>query len=230
MIMRNILLLALFSSFFIVNGQEFEDFKKGRNYFVAGYGALSINPLKRNGGIAGGRYGNVYNNIVGAQVQKSTIGPFQLVYERGITDVLGVGRIGVGATLTHAFYSYKITDSYWATIYNNDNVSESKKTRIGIMGRGAYHFEFNVPKLDFYTGIGLGVYIDSDKLKEYDYNVYNNITGQYDDVVIETEASSVNPAFAIFAGVRYYVKNRLGFYVELGYGPSIMNGGVVLAL
>lgn len=69
---------------------------------------------------------------------RKNVGPIVLGYERIITDVIGIGRFGVGGLVGQSFYG----DGYGRTT---------------ILAKAAYHFDFNVTGLDFYAGAGLGL-------------------------------------------------------------------------
>jgi len=123
------------------------------------------------------------------------IGPFLINYERGITDMIGIGRFGAGLSAEYSVY----TGEY------NDKVADG--SRLILMGRGTYHFEFNVPKMDVYAGAGLG--------------------GHFSDT--DYYGRSFELKHRVFAGIRYYFKPNLGVYGEVGIGSSMANGGFVLA-
>lgn len=78
--------------------------------------------------------------------------------------------------------------------------------------RGAYHvndlLKLNNDKVDLYAGGGLG----------YQKWSYKGISGSYD--------GGIFPIF--FVGGRYYFKESLGVYAELGGGTAALNAGVTL--
>lgn len=158
-----------------------QDFVKGGNYITLGYG---FDPFYRP-----------YHSY--------GIGPVIFGYERGVTDVLGIGRIGAGGTVGTTFYP-----GYY--------VNGKKKTgvQVSIVGRATYHFEFNVPKMDVYAGLQAGVNISNVR----NYNAANPYleTGAY-------------PTGGAFAGIRYYFTDAFGVYAEAGYGLGALNGGMVFA-
>ncbi len=184
------LVFAIASTF-----SQAQDFKKGGNYVTAGYGI----------DVASGLSGTVIG--IG-------LGPIMLTYERGITDVLGIGRIGAGGGVATSFYSYNSTSVFFSTYEN-----KYRTTRITPFIRGTYHFEFDIEKLDVYAGVGVGVNIDSEKDRYFINGVLQS----------ETKNSRVRPVHYIVAGVRYYFTDAFGVYLELGDGIANVNGGVVFS-
>ena len=185
----------------VTNSTIAQDFEKDKNYLSVGLGLDFFG------------YREIGNSLSGTS-RRSSIGPIQLAYERGITDVLGVGRIGVGGVVTQAFYTQKYTNGADQTTYN--------RSRLGLMVCGAYHFEFDIPKMDVYAGIGIGLYLNSDKNKVP--------TGVVPGEHTTSRSIYVSGAQALFVGIRYYFTDTFGVYAETGYGPSIFNGGLVVRL
>ena len=137
-----------------------------------------------------------------------------MAYERGVTGLIGIGRIGVGGLITQAFYTQKYTNELEESVYN--------RFRLGLLVRGAYHFEFDVPQMDVYAGVATGVYLNSDKNK-----VPNALVpGEY----TTSRTTRLSGAHSLFVGIRYYFTDALGVYAETGYGPSLFNGGLVVRL
>lgn len=173
-----------------------QDFVKDGNYVTVGYG---LDPWGHRGvGYAWGTY------------KKTAIGPIIATYERGITDILGIGRIGAGGSIGQAFYTEK---------YSSGNIEDVYRTsRLSIIGRGAYHFEFDVPKMDVYAGVGVGAHVYFDK--DETYNVFTNSYNTVRD-------TRVGFGHYVFAGIRYFFTPAFGVYAEAGHGLSAINGGVV---
>lgn len=179
-----------------------QDFEKGGNYVTLGYG---LDPWGHPS-VGGNGLG-----LIGAGYKKSTIGPIMLTYERGVTDVLGIGRIGAGGAIVQTFYNQKYTYGNVVDTYN--------RSRLGVIARATYHFEFDIPKMDVYAGVGGGVYFNTDKDK------VTNLLGQES----VTRSSSVSGGHYVFAGIRYYFTDAFGVYAEAGHGVSALNGGLVFA-
>lgn len=172
-------------------------FEKDRNYITLGYG---LDP-----------YGGANKYNAGFNHRKAIIGPFILTYERGITDILGIGRIGVGGAVAQTFYT--------STSYTANNLYEyrSTRSRTTLAFRAAYHFDFGVEKMDVYAGVGGALHIISDS---YTTNNPNDPTYGY-------KRGSVSGGPSVFGGIRYFFSNSFGVYAEAGYDISALNGGVV---
>jgi hypothetical protein len=76
-----------------------------------------------------------------------------------------------------------------------------------LVGRAAYHFDFNIDKMNVSAGIWAGVNLPRGKYK-------NN-----------PSISLIQPN--LFAGIRYYFTSSMAVYGELGYGVSSINIGLV---
>ena len=120
-----------------------------------------------------------------------SLGPFMVTYARGITDLLGIGRIGVGGGLAQTFYHDAFTKSY---------------SRTSLIGRAAYHFEFDNEKMDVYAGVGLSFHLFSGYKQSF---------------------TPVARYHYIFGGIRYYFTESIGVYGELGLGIASLMGGIV---
>lgn len=145
-------------------------------------------------------YGNNY--------KKTGIGPIMLSYERGITEKLGIGRIGVGGAVGQSFYT--------TTSFDNSNWEYTDRTsRTAIFVKVAYHFDFGIDKLDVYAGVGGGGYIRTDTHKSSNPNYVYKSSG----------VGAVTGGPAAFGGVRYYFTDNFGVYGEVGYGMCAINGG-----
>jgi len=183
----------------VVSTTTAQDFEKGGNYVSLGYG---LDPWG---------YPGVAGTALLGTYKKTAIGPIRLSYERGVTDILGIGRIGAGGSIVQSFYTQKYTNGAYVSTYT--------RSRLGIIARAAYHFEFDIPKMDVYAGVGGGFYINSDKDKIPNALNPNQYT--------ESRSSSVSGGHYIFAGIRYYFTDAFGVYAEAGHGVSALNGGIV---
>lgn len=155
---------------------------------------LSANVSNAQAFEKGGNYVNI-----GLGLEPFSFGPLVVGYERGITDLLGIGRIGVGGTIGHQFY------------HPNSNTIQN---RTSIIGKCAYHFDFKIDKMDVYAGVGIGFqYRSEEKWKS-------------NDVAFGLKAG-VYPVMAAFGGIRYYFTESFGVYAEAGYGLGYLNGGLV---
>ena len=181
-----------------------QDFVKGGNYITVGFG---IDPYHGNNGV-----GNAFGTY-----KKSGIGPVIATYERGITDVLGIGRIGVGGSFAKSWYTQK--DKY-------GNIEDVYRTsRFSFMAKAAYHFEFGIEKMDVYAGIAAGAHFYTDKNVYYSpFNSSANSQGY-----VTSSSSYARPSHYEFIGIRYYFSESFGVYAEVGYGLAALTGGIVFS-
>lgn len=123
-----------------------------------------------------------------------------LSVERGIMDNVGPGVISAGGLVGFRSSTWR-SGSYRAS-WNNFIVA----------ARGAYHYNIlEVPKLDTYAGISLGVRVES-----YSTNIdaYSNNYG----------GLSLTSGF--FLGGRYMFTDNIGAFGELGYDMSLVKVGL----
>ncbi|MDB4648894.1 porin family protein [Crocinitomicaceae bacterium] len=126
----------------------------------------------------------------------SNLGPICFSYEYALNDNIGLG----------------VNISYSSTKYDYVNLYEERYTRLGILARGAYHFDI-LRDVDLYSGIGVGF---------LSYNFTNSVYDDYD-------YNFGTPfGYSIFAGARYFFSDAIGAYAEVGYGISVINAGIVL--
>ena len=128
-------------------------------------------------------------------------------YEHGITDKLGIGYIGVGASLGYASQKYSYDgDVAWKT------------TGILIAARGSYHFAIPAEigsKLDPYAGLQIGYVVTSYSYSD-SYDPGYGLAGKSGGVVV-----------GFYAGAHYHFNEHVGVYAELGYTSfSILGLGV----
>jgi len=135
-----------------------------------------------------------------------------LSYDNGTFGNIGPGTISLGALLSYKGISYDYTD-YHSNYYYNQNWTYYL---IGI--RSAYHLTIpSAPRFDPYIGIMLGYYDIS--YKEASDDPYYNLPGNPNYNYYVNNYSSYL-AFSLYIGARYYVTNRIGVWLELGYGYS----------
>ena len=170
-----------------------QDFKKAGNYVTIGYG---LDP-----------WGHPV--LGGLGYKKSSLGPVLAFYERGITDLVGIGRIGAGGGVGYSFYNQDYSDVWGESKYS--------RTRLSIILRGAYHVDFNIPSLDLYAGVGAAIHLYTDRDKVSNVFVVDS----------ETKSSGIYAGHYVFAGVRYYFTDGFGVYAEAGHGLAALNGGLV---
>lgn len=179
-------IIAIFALVAVSNMVTAQAFEKGGNYIHFGFG---LDPFGR---ISSSFWGGKYYNV----------GPIVAGYEVGITEKLGIGRLGVGGIIGQSFSGYK---------YNNGD--RTTWSRTSIVARCAYHFDFGIDKMDVYAGVGAGVHI---------YGAEKSNANGYilDD-------GHINPTHYVFAGIRYYFTDNFGVYAEAGHGLATLNGGLV---
>lgn len=194
--MKYLIILALCLVTPIITAQSF---KNRQNYLSAG---LGVDPLG-------------HRSLGGSSFDRTSIGPIQIAYERGVTDLLGIGRIGVGGAITQTFYVQKYTGSLEEIITYN-------RSRSGVFVRAAYHFEVDISKMDLYAGLGAGLYFNRDKrTAESSSSPFTSDAFQ---------SMSVSGAHALFVGIRYYFTEVFGGYAEAGFGSSLLSAGIVYKL
>jgi zinc transporter ZupT len=132
--------------------------------------------------------------------------PIGASFEYGIHE-----DISVGGYLGYGYYSYR----WWGTTVSVSNF---------LLGaRGSYHLGKFIdlgPQFDPYAGLLLGYNIASASIKSNDPNI-NRAFGS---------VSSGGLLFGAHIGLRYYHKENLGGFAELGYGISFLTVGVALKL
>ena len=169
--------IALLTFVFLINVSNAQVFVKGGNYIHTGFG-----------------------------LQPYSIGPISVGYEMGLTQIMGIGRFGVGVVLAHEFY------------FGNTNalgIVSSTQNRTTLMGRGAYHFDFNVERMDGYAGAAFAI--------QFRGKIKDKNTG----AIITNNTPRIFPYPTFFAGIRYYLKDQFAVYAEVGYGLGFINGGIV---
>ena len=187
------ILLALLLVVAFGTAANAQDFEKDGNYITLGIGTRFNINLNAN-----------YHSY-------KAFGPLMFAYERGITDILGIGRIGVGGGIAYSTSSSKYTDflGYESTYRSTD---------ITVLLKGAYHFEFDIPKMDVYAGVGIA-------------NHFYSYSDEEITVVGTTTTSSTDMSLGhyVYVGIRYYFTDAFGVYAEAGHGVSSLNGGLVFA-
>lgn len=122
-------------------------------------------------------------------------------FEAGVHDFISVGAQIDWVTWNHGWTGYK-----W------------KYNFVTIAARGSYHFGkhfLTIDNLDLYAGPSLGYriskYTDPSGWTGGLYNAYDS-----------------GVAFGAFAGARYYFKENLGVFGEVGYNASPVKAGITL--
>jgi hypothetical protein len=127
---------------------------------------------------------------------------FKFFVENG-TFKLGPGVLTLGGEMGFSFFSDKFL-GFKESWYN-----------IMFGARSAYHYGWNVPGLDTYGGIPLGigfsVYSHSSKIHYRGYH-------------------AVYPYLGLFLGTSYFFNNLVGINGEVGYNVTYANLGVIFRI
>jgi hypothetical protein len=130
-------------------------------------------------------------------------------FDRGITNKLGIGYIGVGGTIGYTSSRY----NYYGYTWRNRGVL--------IGAKATYHFAFNLKgdlaeKFDPYAGTTLGYVFASYSDDSYGY---------YPDDYERASAFRIG----LFAGAHWYFSPSFGAFAEVGYNIiSVLNTGITL--
>jgi len=143
-------------------------------------------------------------------------------YDNGTFGNVGPGTISLGGLLAYKGISYSYTNFNSGYIYNQN-------WHYYIIGfRSAYHWNFTTnDRFDPYIGLMLAYYnvgYTSNSTDPY----YNHPGDPYYSYYSNTYGSYM--AFSLYLGARYYLSNRVGIWLELGYGYSNAAIGVCFKL
>lgn len=136
----------------------------------------------------------------------SGFGPVHFRGEFGLSD-----NIGLVLSVNHNSWKATWTHTDGVLIYYD----EFKRSVISFLGRINVHFAVN-ESLDPYWGIGAGY-------RSANYSFTSTDPGY--DTSIE---SPLNLGFETTFGLRYYLAENFGLYVEMGLAQSIIQGGLAL--
>lgn len=178
-------------------------FSKGSQFISVGYGVGNV--------VSKYPYG-IYNNY-----QNTNFGPLMISYEKSLfeNDFKGksirAGKFNSYIGLGGVVY-FNSSRENWKEFYSY----EYKIRSIGLMFRGAYHVDFNIPNLDVYGGFGIGFRYYHYKMNTLDPNWSNS--------------TAVGLIAQMYIGGRYFVTERFGFFVEGAAGSAFANIGVTFKL
>ncbi len=137
---------------------------------------------------------------------------FVLTYDNGTFGNVGPGTISLGALVAYKGISYDYTDFHSGYYYD-------QKWNYVILGfRSAYHFAIpTMHRFDPYVGVMLAYYDISyrETSSDPEFNVPGN---PYYTYYVNNYSSYM--AFSLYIGARYFVTNKIGLWLELGYGYS----------
>jgi hypothetical protein len=128
---------------------------------------------------------------------------FKVYFENG-TWQLGPGVLSLGGDVGFSFFSESFLDG-------------GRETWLNFMfgARSAYHYGWDVPGLDTYGGIPLGIGFSA-------YS-HNNIEGY-------RGAQNIFPYVGFFLGASYFFNHQVGLNGEVGYNVTYANIGVIFKL
>jgi len=188
--------VAMSAAALISNQAQAQKGNGSGNTFDVGSTTLNIGIGLGRGSYGGyGYYGSSYYGYGNAFGVKAAI-------ERGMWQ-LGPGVLSLGAEVGGSF--------------SNAHYSGYKSNIIIVAVRSAYHFGWNVDKLDTYGGVSLGP-----GFRSYNYTdqqVSNKYTKH--DVVVSP---------GIFVGASYFFSPNIGVNVEAGYDITQVQGGIIFKL
>jgi len=129
------------------------------------------------------------------------------VYGIGVPPITVVGEYGITDNIS---VGGMIGYNNWGYSYGTYNIT-SHNIMLGV--RGNWHFNdlIHVKNLDLYAGIALGAYV---------YVTTSNIA-------YYTGGTTAGFLWNFQVGARYYFTQNIGVWLELGYGYSVVSGGVV---
>ena len=180
-------------------------FKKDDKFLSIGYGFGILVP----------DYGDAYIYQLG--YSHYNIGPVSISFDRFLSDKISFG----------GYLGYYTSVATWSTasypsLNNPSYENKYSFSGIQILLRGAYHYNLkalniDAENLDLYFGFGLGYTGWSSKRESTDpiFNLYN----------INTPLGSP-VGFSSFVGARYMFTEKIGGYLEAGYGLSAIQLGL----
>jgi len=188
--------VAMSAAALISNQAQAQKGNGSGNTFDVGSTTLNIGIGLGRGSYGGyGYYGSSYYGYGNAFGVKAAV-------ERGMWQ-LGPGVLSLGAEVGGSF--------------SNAHYNGYKSNIIIVAIRSAYHFGWNVDKLDTYGGVSLGP-----GFRSYNYTdqqVSNKYTKH--DVVVSP---------GIFVGASYFFSPNIGVNVEAGYDITQIQGGIIFKL
>jgi hypothetical protein len=148
-----------------------------------------------------------------------TAGSSYAQYEKGdklLNAGIGLGTYGYGGLGFGGSLEFGITDDISAGAlvgYSGTNYFGSRFSVLTIGGRGSYHFNkllnLGDEKIDLYAGLGLA---------------YRNITWNYSGLGSDSYGSGI--LLLAHLGGRYYFKENIGVFAEVGSGFGTLQAGL----
>jgi hypothetical protein len=167
---------------------------------------------------------NYYNYGRSGPYKYTRTPAFSVAYEQALPEKIGPGYLGIGGYLgyQHASYRYDWNDYYFNNKFNNYYYKHSW-TYFLLAARAAYHLDvLNWTKGEVYFGALVGLRIQTYRFETDNPDpAWNNY---------KLNEGSIYPTWSLFAGGRYYFTDKIGGFMELGYGISYLTLGVTIKL
>jgi len=197
--MKKLTLLPILFLLININNASSQVFDDGTNIINLGFGVPASKKLTDDFKKSFKLNNSVY------EYKSTNLGTILLKYERGIHDYLGVG-------LNLEYSSSKAT---YKNPNNNDLLDVSATRRIwGFFTRFNGHYPAT-EKLDLYGGLGLGYLHTIDKTK-----TTSTLTN------INTSSKVFEFDYQFTLGIRYMIKEHMGFFAEFGRATTNFQVGV----
>ncbi len=140
-------------------------------------------------------------NLYSGTYYNPVLPPICASLEVAVKDhILERGVLGVGVFGSFSTYRFKFLNNGWKT------------SDVIIGARGNFHYTL-IDKFDTYSGLMLGYGI-------INYEFFGNFTEE------DYTGGSNGLRWSWFLGARYYFREDLAFFAELGYGISYLNAGI----
>lgn len=167
-------------------------------------------------GLGGSRY-----SYLSSYNDNYSVSPtFNASVEHGV-GYLGDGVVGLGGFFGQRSVGYEYTSQVGSTTYNYDR--KWTNTVVGLRGSFHYNDWHGNDKLDLYAGLMLGYNIGG--YKDKSTRTTNGVTTTYD----ETNRNNYSfVTYSTYVGGRYFFTEKIGAYLELGWGVSAINLGATL--
>lgn len=160
----------------------------------------------------GGNYGIGYS---GSGVSQTPA--IALHFDHGMGE-LGPGIWGLGGFVGYKSYKYEYDNIF----FNGNYRSSYKWTYLVVGARGTWHYNewHENDKLDTYGGLMLA----------YRAASYKDETKYPQGIVASSADTYSGISFTGLVGARYYFTDKIGAYLEVGYGVSVLQLGLAVKL
>lgn len=145
-------------------------------------------------------------------------------YEQPWSKRFGPGLMGIGGYFGYkaSGYKYEFNDPVFGY------VSKNRYSDMVVASRAMYHWDgLNSEKAEVYGGLILGLVLGTSN-SSTEYTGQN--AGNPGYMNSDSHGFSLDLAFSLVAGARYYFKPNLAVYSELSYGISFITFGLSLKI